>query len=134
MGRKNTEETRKKYIMGVGISWGRNSSSTYDQNNYRVGNTFSVIHYSIINHVQIDNYLLIQIKYHDCKNYEGNKILLYENCDITKLKNQLTIDPHFSDNKNFHSPIARFEPNVDGWNMGFVIATVYTNSIENKTE
>jgi hypothetical protein len=36
---------------------------------------------------------------------------------IEALKCQKIIDPHFSDNKNFYSPIARFVPTDDGWRM-----------------
>ncbi|MHA1828612.1 MAG: hypothetical protein ACTSX6_08190 [Candidatus Heimdallarchaeaceae archaeon] len=37
--------------------------------------------------------------------------------DINKLYQQKTIDPHFSENKSFYSPIARFISTNEGWNM-----------------
>jgi len=58
--------------------------------------------------------LIVGIKYHDCKNFEGKKILVFKNLYIERLEMQKLIDPHFSENKNFHSPIARFEPNDEG--------------------
>ena len=64
------------------------------------------------------NYVLMEINYPDCNNYEGNKILLYKETDLYDLLNQKYIDPHFSENKKFKSPIARFEPTENGWKMG----------------
>ena len=46
-----------------------------------------------------------------------HKIMVYE-CELGDLLRQKSIDPHFSDNKNFYSPIARFEPTIRGWEMG----------------
>lgn len=43
------------------------------------------------------------------------KRLVFENCTLEDLMEQKLIDPHFSENKNFHSPIARFEPTEKGW-------------------
>lgn len=74
--------------------------------NYTIGDTW-----------QWNNFLIIKIKYHDCINYEGEKVLVYENCTLAQLKKQRLIDPHFCENKNFLSPIARFEPTKKGWNM-----------------
>ena len=36
---------------------------------------------------------------------------------LLKLKGQKSIDPHFSENKKFFSPIARFEPTLEGEEM-----------------
>ena len=63
------------------------------------------------------NFLIILINYPDCINYEGNKILLFENTCLEKLIDQGSIDPHFSDNKSKISPIARFVPTIQGWTM-----------------
>ena len=59
-------------------------------------------------------FLLIMIKYNDCTNYEGVKILVFENCSYEELMKQKLIDPHFSEDKSFHSPIARFDPSERG--------------------
>lgn len=73
--------------------------------------------YEIIRFYEYNNNLLVEIKYLDCTNYEGRKILYYENCTLADLIKQKSIDPHFSENKKYHSPIARFEPTVNGWIM-----------------
>jgi len=71
----------------------------------------------INNKVEFGKYLVIYIKYPDCNNYEGNKILVYEDVHIEQLLRQRHIDPHFSENKKYYSPIARFEPTMKGWGL-----------------
>ena len=73
--------------------------------------------YEILDSRQIGPYLIVKIKYPDCTNYEGIKILVFKGCTLGTLQLQKLIDPHFSENKEFHSPIARFEPTDAGWDM-----------------
>ena len=70
--------------------------------------------YKIVKSEQIGEYLVLKIKYLDCVNYEGVKILVFKTT-LKKLLNQKYIDPHFCDNKKFISPIARFEPTTFNW-------------------
>ncbi len=72
--------------------------------------------YKILRDRAIGNCLIVKIHYLDCKNYEGQKILVFEDCTIHALLKQKLIDPHFSENKKFFSPVARFEPTERGWN------------------
>lgn len=74
----------------------------------------SPANYRILRYQECFNFLAIEIQYLDCKNYEGRKILVFE-CKLDDLRNQKLIDPHFSENKGFISPIARFEPTERGW-------------------
>lgn len=71
---------------------------------------------------QIGRFLIVEITYPDCTNYEGKKILMYEGITIKDLRKQKSIDPHFSSNKRFYSPIARFEPTEFGWIMAQKLA------------
>lgn len=73
--------------------------------------------YSIKRMHKKGDFLIIRINYPDCSNFEGNKILVYKDCTIVELAQQGSIDPHFSDSKEFHSPIARFRPDDEGWKM-----------------
>lgn len=84
--------------------------------------------WSIVKHKQIGHWLIVKINYHDCINYEGNKILVFKETNIVKLKIQEKIDPHFSESKNFKSPVARFEPTKEGWQNAilFVNAKIYS--------
>ena len=67
--------------------------------------------------------LIVMVRYPDCTNYEGLKILMFEE-DVTlhDLTRQGTIDPHFSDNPNMISPIARFAPTKEGWELAEMLA------------
>ena len=77
--------------------------------------------YEIEKHIGIRNFTIVQLKYHDCLNYEGRKILVFKDCAIEDLIKQDLIDPHFSENTNYHSPIARFEPTENGWTMAVTL-------------
>jgi len=99
----------KERKMGVGFSWSRDVAP-----NKNPGNP-NPREYRIKRHWIYKNYLVIQIKYYGCTNYEGNKILVFKNATVDDLKRQKVIDPHFSENKTFLSPIARFEPTQTGW-------------------
>lgn len=74
--------------------------------------------YEVRRYKSLNGHLLIEINYPDCTNYEGNKILLYKNTTLVDLMNQKHLDPHFSENKKFKSPFARFEPTPAGWRIG----------------
>lgn len=74
--------------------------------------------WTILRSVQIGTMLVVEIKYPNCTNYEGKKILLYENITELGLRNQGKVDPHFFPNDNrtrYRSPFARFEPTERGW-------------------
>jgi hypothetical protein len=73
--------------------------------------------YVILKSLELNGHLLLTVKYPDCVNFEGHKILLFQDLTLDQLKLQKTIDPHFSNNKKFHSPFARFEPTMWGWSV-----------------
>jgi hypothetical protein len=80
--------------------------------------------WELINLEVFDNYFLLKVRYPDCTNYEGVKIMVYERNDglnhiqsILRI-NEGALDPHFGVNPDFISPIARFEPTDRGWEMG----------------
>lgn len=62
-------------------------------------------------------YVLVLINYPDCTNFEGNKILVYKNVDPSTIINAKFLDPHFCNNDEHPSPIARFIPTDEGWEM-----------------
>lgn len=76
----------------------------------------------ILRSQRIGAYLIMEIHYPDCTNYEGHKVLLFKGTTREKLLNQGSIDPHFSNNKRMISPIARFEPTPTGWSMARKVA------------
>lgn len=83
--------------------------------------------YEIEKAISVGRELVLVVKYPNCKNYEGRKILVYKNMSVEKLLqiNNNLIDPHFTDNKSFVSPIARFEPTEEGLRY----ACIFANSI-----
>lgn len=81
--------------------------------------------YEVVQSVAINGHLLVQIKYPDCTNYEGNKILLYRGLTLKQLLDQKLVDPHFSNSEKYKSPIARFEPTLYGWNLACKIMETF---------
>ena len=79
------------------------------------------LNFNIINSIEEGGYLIILIHYPDCTNYEGRKILVYKGIDKARLVLQRSIDPHFSENKEKYSPIARFVPTIEGWEMAIAL-------------
>lgn len=98
----------------------------FSRSSFDNGQTISVLtdlsNYNILGSIIINNKLIVKIKYTDCSSYEGRKILVFENCSFQELINQKIIDPHFSENKKYHSPIARFKPDKEGWNNACIFA------------
>jgi nitroreductase len=87
--------------------------------------------WQIIRHEQIGKILIVAIRYPNCTNYEGLKFLVYKDTDIHRLRQQLLIDPHFSDNPKYCSPLARFQPDAFGWNCAILFAREY-NDLQDK--
>ena len=82
--------------------------------------------YDILRSEQVGRFLLVMLRYHGCTNYEGVKVSVYCDCTIEQLRAQKSIDPHFAENKQYHSPIARFEPTERGWNMARLLCVALT--------
>lgn len=79
--------------------------------------------WKILQAKEVGKFLILMMEYPNCTNYEGKKILLFEDITLIDLVNQKQIDPHFFPaNSNFKSPIARFEPTTRGWYMAEILA------------
>ena len=87
------------------------SKSTFD------GTCINPRKYKILRTETIGKFCILLIEYPDCNNYEGKKILVFKDTSIESIMNQGVIDPHFSSNKSYLSPIARFVPTDEGWQM-----------------
>lgn len=72
--------------------------------------------FTILTGEGIGDFAIIKVKYAGCTTFEGTKILVYKACLNDVLK-QATLDPHFSESKEFLSPIARFIPTAEGMIM-----------------
>lgn len=73
--------------------------------------------YKVIKAYEKNDYLILKINYPNCTNFEGQKILVFYGVTMIDLINQHQIDPHFFESKEILSPIARFVPTEEGWNM-----------------
>ena len=85
--------------------------------------------YKIVKAEEINNYLVVMINYPNCTNYEGNKILVYKDINLLTLINQKLIDPHFSVDVGYQSPIARFVPTNEGWNMAIEFVKIISKGL-----
>lgn len=70
---------------------------------------------------QVGNMVVAEIQYHGCTNYEGIKVMVYDNCTVKDIEFANKLDPHFCENCRL-SPIARFEPTRRGWNLAIAFA------------
>jgi len=101
--------------MGISLFGGsRCSSSPYAvaNSNPRPEN------FKIVKEKYLNGYLILIVKYPDCSNYEGKKLLVYEGfkTSLALLKyNKGRLDPHFSRDKG--SPIARFKPTPESMDL-----------------
>lgn len=75
---------------------------------------------------QRGQYIIIKINYPDCKNYEGDKVLVYK-ASLKDILNQKSLDPHFSNNEKIISPIARFTPDAIGWRNALAFCEMLLN-------
>jgi len=62
------------------------------------------------------NAYVLKVRYLDCTNFEGVKVMVYKG----KYKARGLLDPHFDASNE--SPIARFKPTEEGWEMANTVA------------
>lgn len=74
----------------------------------------------------IGDYMVVKVNYPDCTNYEGNKIMVYKDITVKELSSAKILDPHFFEGNGVKSPIARFEPTEEGWQMATFFCRHYT--------
>lgn len=91
------------------------SSSSYEKQEPQVTGNPNPGRFRIDRHEEIGNYIVLLVVYPDCTNYEGKKVMVFKDLKWNQVSKFKHIDPHFSNNKEFMSPIARFEPTMIGW-------------------
>lgn len=117
----------------VGSSCGCNQCNNYPYNPNVSGNNKSgnpnPLNFRIDQISEIKGFKLVVVNYPDCKNYEGDKILVYDKgISVEQIKNSKFLDPHFCDTKEHISPIARFKPDKDG----MLCAIVFCENFDKK--
>ena len=95
----------------------RSSFSSYDTKSKEPANPGNPDpkRFRIDKHARIGNYLILCVVYPDCRNFEGKKVMVFKDLTIRQVENFESLDPHFSNSKDFASPIARFLPTMEGW-------------------
>lgn len=88
--------------------------------------------FDVIRSLVVNGYLIVRVNYPNCNNYEGNKILVFpKDVTMNDLWDQEVIDPRFSDDEEFHHPVARFIPTARGWNMAVRMIHAFEGETEN---
>lgn len=73
----------------------------------------------IMRNIQIGNNVVVLINYPDCTNYEGHKIIVFEDTTSEQVGMYDEIDPHFTETNKI---IARFRPDKVGWDTAVKFA------------
>jgi hypothetical protein len=107
------DEKRKEIPMDQDIAY--SYGSFWRQDDPPPRNYFNVYDFKITAWYQKGCYLVVKVNYPGAKHYEGNKVLVYDGITIDDLKDLKALDPHFLENKEKPTPIARFEPTEVGW-------------------
>ena len=70
--------------------------------------------FKLLKYEMINGYLIILVHYRGCTTFEGKKILVLHELDVSELLQLYKLDPHFIDSGHL---IARFIPTKWGWEM-----------------
>ena len=74
--------------------------------------------FEIVSEESSGDWLVLMVKYPNCTNFEGMKIMLFKGYKSSKELLKETggeLDPHFSKAKT--SPIVRLRPSLEAWNI-----------------
>jgi hypothetical protein len=82
--------------------------------------------WELLKHHQFKGFYVLKVKYLDCTNFEGVKIMIYKGKFDPKYKGEL--DPHFSESWN--SPVVRVKPSLGGWMLALQIASALSETFE----
>jgi len=72
--------------------------------------------FKVLTALSFGRYLVAWVNYPDCKNYEGNKIMIFKDIYAVQLRKLDFLDPHFCE-KDHLSPVARIVPTHAGWEL-----------------
>lgn len=85
----------------------------------------------VIQKKQIGDFCILLVKYPDCKNFEGIKVMVFEG-DALEISKAQILDPHFSDKAGALAPVARFVPTPKGWFMAETLCRLLMLSEESR--
>src|ERR1017187_3422706 len=64
-----------------------------------------------------ESYLIVRVTYTGYPEFDGDKILVYQDIDLDDLLDLKGIDPEFNESAKTPTPIATFKPTAEGWRM-----------------
>jgi len=67
----------------------------------------------------VNGFLIAEVQYPNCTNFEGKKILVFKGMTIRELATLDELDPHFYEDSKL---IARFVPTCEGMSMARSLA------------
>jgi hypothetical protein len=111
--------------MGIGLGSRCKSSPYAVQNSNPDPKRFRVLTEHSTTNSSGRQFLLLRVNYPDAKNFEGDKIMLYEGFRSSKQLLKATggeLDPHFA--RQFAAPLARFKPDDRGWTAALALIEV----------
>ena len=72
--------------------------------------------WTLLQKAEYANGYVLRVKYHDCTNFEGVKVMVYRGHYTPRR----SLDPHFYEGSD--APVARFRPDNDGWSSACAFA------------
>ena len=90
--------------------------------------------FKIIKTKTIEQNSLIYMNFPDCKNCEGDKILLINGMTAKEVRKLKKIDPHFTEELNISEAfvVCRFHPSNIGWNLGVFMLKYLAGKLKTK--
>ena len=73
--------------------------------------------FRLLHHEKHGRFLIVEVEYPGCTTFKGKKLLVFEAVSYNAISKLTALDPHFCDDRNHVTPIARFVPTVKGWNF-----------------
>jgi hypothetical protein len=92
------------------------------------------MNYKIEEAAIVGQYLVLRVHYPDCTNYEGRKVMVFKGVTLVDIVNQRHLDPHFCNVKGVISPIARFLPTQEGWELARSFARMLDQADTERTK
>jgi hypothetical protein len=83
-------------------------------------------HFSIEKITKVGKHVVVRVRYPNCQNYEGEKVLLIRNTTEKQVRAATFLDPHFCESSIHLTPFARFEPTEAGWQAAITCAVMLT--------
>ena len=86
--------------------------------------------FEILQQFTLQQYTILTVRYPDCTNYEGQKILLYKDTPDGYFDDTKHLDPHFIDGGSNYL-IARFIPTKEGVDLAmFLVKSLLISSVQ----